>query len=432
MKKFFTLLVVGILLCGCEKDDTGTTVDGVDWNIKCPNNEIVYKTKYGYPIELSVVDGFGGKLQSNTYDGNYGRIVFDDDVKTIPANAFHGCTTLTNVVLPDGVTSIGGGAFGKCSELVSVNVGKSLKSVRASAFFECDKMQKLYGVHVSSDNRCIVIDGVLCVAIIGGLTKYELPHDVETVGDSVFYNNSTLESLTLSDNVTAIGNSAFYKCTNLSNVALSDNVKIIGDSAFYGCAKLQSMPFGNNVEQIGERAFYSCKLLNNIVIPETLTKIGDYALSGCTGTLRVNCNLPNGSDTSGYGLGGKGIFSGTRFTDIIIGDNVSCIGDYAFCSSGKMVNLTIGKSVKEIGDYAFAGADKLEIIYCKPMTPPQLNNRSFDGYSYGIYDDNFKYQGNAWSFEIPNLKAIYVPKSAVATYTKEETWKGVKGYDFGY
>lgn len=37
-------------------------------SVTCANNEIIYTTKNGYPIELNSADGFGGNIVSHTYE----------------------------------------------------------------------------------------------------------------------------------------------------------------------------------------------------------------------------------------------------------------------------------------------------------------------------------------------------------------------------
>ncbi|MBE7011665.1 MAG: leucine-rich repeat domain-containing protein [Ruminococcaceae bacterium] len=51
------------------------------------------------------------------YSGDGIEVIFGDMVATIPAYAFHDCTSLTSVTIPDSVTSIGKSAFKYCDEL---------------------------------------------------------------------------------------------------------------------------------------------------------------------------------------------------------------------------------------------------------------------------------------------------------------------------
>lgn len=106
MKKIvYIVFVISLLVVSCKKQVT------------CSNNEIVYTTKYGYPIEFEVSEGFGGHMVSNIYEGGYGRITFDNDVVNIPLRAFEGCETLTSIILPECLTGIERYAFSGCINL---------------------------------------------------------------------------------------------------------------------------------------------------------------------------------------------------------------------------------------------------------------------------------------------------------------------------
>ena len=51
-----------------------------------------------------------------------GNVTIPDNVTSIAANAFTGCTVLTSITIPDSVTSIGGWVFSNCTALTSVIV----------------------------------------------------------------------------------------------------------------------------------------------------------------------------------------------------------------------------------------------------------------------------------------------------------------------
>ena len=57
--------------------------------------------------------------------------------------------------------------------------------------------------------------------------------------------------------VTAIGDSAFYNCTSLTGVTIPGSVASIGDSAFSKCRSLTSVAIGSGVVSVGSSAFYN-------------------------------------------------------------------------------------------------------------------------------------------------------------------------------
>ncbi len=79
---------------------------------------------------------------------------------------------------------------------------------------------------------------------------------------SVTYNGTTYS-------VTSIGNSAFYECSSLTSVTIGNSVTSIGDGAFQYCSSLTSVTIGNSVTSIGYDAFYYCSSLTSITCKAT-------------------------------------------------------------------------------------------------------------------------------------------------------------------
>ena len=342
--------------------------------ISCANNEIIYTTKYGYPIYLSVTTGYGCNIVAHTYENGYGKIVFDNDVKTIPSNAFKNCNSITTITLPDSVTSIGDYAFYGCSSLIEFS-----------------------GKYASEDGRCLIIDGTLHSFAPAGLTNYTIPNSVTSIGSYAFYGCSSLTSITIPDSVTSIGWYAFADCSSLTSVTIPDSVTSIGGYAFYNCSSLTSVTIPDSVTSIGEEAFSGCtgELIVNCNIPSAskyysgafykskftkvtigdgVTSIGSYAFYGCTGELIVNCNIPSGSDYD------EGAFYNSKFTKVTIGDSVTSIGDYAFSGCSSLTSVTIPDGVTSIGNYAFSGCSSLTSINI-PDGVTSIGEKAFNGCS---------------------------------------------------
>ena len=76
---------------------------------------------------------------------------------------------------------------------------------------------------------------------VDGKGVIEFDGNVTTIGDSAFYNCSSLTSVTIPDSVTTIGEWAFRSCTSLTSVTIGDSVTTIGRSAFISCSSLTSV-----------------------------------------------------------------------------------------------------------------------------------------------------------------------------------------------
>ncbi|MCI6772002.1 MAG: leucine-rich repeat domain-containing protein, partial [Oscillospiraceae bacterium] len=241
-----------------------------------------------------------------------------------------------DVVIPDKlggypVTRIGGFAFQYCSGLTSITIPENVTCINGHAFFKCT-----------------------------GLISVTIPDSVISIGDDVFDYCTSLTSVTIGNGVTNIGDFAFRGCTSLISVTIPDGVTNIGDFVFSGCTSLTSMTIPDGVTSIGVAAFSGCTDLTSITIPEGVTSIGSSAFENCTGLTEIQWNAENVSDFASNknvfacaGTGGRGI-------DLVFGDNVKHIPDYAFYSADfsekcKLMYVTFGDCLESIGRSAFYG-----------------------------------------------------------------------------
>ena len=154
--------------------------------------------------------------------------------------------------------------------------------------------------------------------------------------------------------VISIGDSIFYDCSSLTSITIPDGVTSIGDCAFSNCKSLTSVTIGESVTTIGERAFLGCGSLTSIIIPNRVTSIKRSVFYNCS-----------------------------SLTSITIPDSVTSIGDWAFCNCKSLTSVTIKDSVTTIGERAFLGCRSLTSVYCKPTTPPIGGDCIFSYYNNG-------------------------------------------------
>ena len=271
------------------------------------------------------------------------------------------------------------------------------------------------------------------------LREVVIPITVTSIGDDAFSGCLNLESVTISKRVTSIGDNAFDGCLSLESVIIPKRVTSIGDYAFCNCCSLESMIIPDGVSSIGYYAFSDCDNLTSVTIPKSVTSIGRGAFDGCTGELIVNCNIPS---VAGWD---EGVFYGSKFTSVIIGDGVTSIGECAFRFCDKLTSFyskfasadnrcliidgvlnsfapaglteyTIPDGVATIGDYAFDG--------CKNLTSITIPD-GVTSIGWGAFFDC----DNLTSITIPdgvtsigymafkyceNLKSVTIPKSVTS------------------
>ena len=195
---------------------------------------------------------------------------------------------------------------------------------------------------------------------------------VSAIGSRAFYYCGGLTSVTIGNSVTSIGDYAFQGCGGLTSVTIPDSVTGVGDSAFSYCSGLTSVKIGNGVTSIGWSAFSDCRGLTSVTIGNGVTSIGNRAFEGCYGLteIRYNGDLTGWLNISGLGnlmACGKSTktlyIDGTKIEgDLVIPEDVTSIGSYAFYNCSILTSITIPNSVTQIGDSAFYNCSILRSI----------------------------------------------------------------------
>ncbi|MBO4661122.1 MAG: leucine-rich repeat protein [Bacteroidaceae bacterium] len=300
-------------------------------------------------------------------------ITIPNSVTSIGESAFHGCSGLTkaefasieslckmsfggysanplysakhlyingqeiiDLVIPNNVTSIGASAFSGCSGLLSVTIPNSVTSIGALAFYDCDALTKAEFASIESLCRIAFYDVVsnpLSYAshlYINGheITDLVIPNNVTSIGASVFSGCSSLTSVTIPNSVTCIGKSAFWACRSLTSVNIPSSVTSIGERAFYYCSGLESVTIPNSVTSIGGYAFYCCSSLTSVTIPSSVTIVEDCSFYGCS-----------------------------SLKSVTIGNSVTSIGDKAFANCEELMDVyCLAKKAPTAATTAFDGS----------------------------------------------------------------------------
>lgn len=192
-----------------------------------------------------------------------------NEVTTIGDNVFFGCKNLTRITIPHGVETIAFQAFRECSGITEISIPESVTTIGGGAFASCSSLTSFSGKYVSSDQRCLVMDGKLVAFAPSGLTAYTIPHGVTMIGQSAFADCRNLTSIAIPKSVTTIGEFAFDACSSLTSITIPDGVTTIRKHAFWFCSSLTSITIPDRVTTIGEEAFDSCSNLTKIYCKAT-------------------------------------------------------------------------------------------------------------------------------------------------------------------
>ena len=331
-----------------------------------------------------------------------------DGTKGIAAYAFYDCGTLSAVNISASVTSIENGAFYGCSNLATVNFAdiSALPTIGEGAFEET----------ACVDESGMLYFGNIAYKYYGDATDVTIADGTVLIYDKCFYDNETLESVTIPASVTTIGEEAFYYCEALESVTFASGSKLevigdyafeycealttitipasvttIGEEAFYYCEALESVTFepGSKLEVISDDAFEYCEALTSITIPASVTSIGDDAFNYCTRLQAINVEEDNENYTSEDGV----LFNKTKTTLVqypagksrapyIVLACVTTIGYGAFDSCEKLESVTFepGSKLEVIGNYAFEYCEALKTITI-PASVTYIGYDAFDGCS---------------------------------------------------
>ena len=301
-------------------------------------------------------------------------------VSAIEANAFSGCTSLTNIIMqPTTPPALGTGAFNACTALAAIGVPAGTDATYKAAANWSAYEDKILGIDGTCGNGVYWsynnTSKTLAIFGMGAMQNYEY-WDVHRFG----YQEIT--KVVISDGVTSIGNNAFFECTALTSITIPASVTSIGVWAFRDCHALTSITIPASVTSIGGEAISLCRSLASITV----------AAGNTVYDSRNNCNalIETASNT---------LIVGSNNT--VIPNTVTNISNEAFATNSALTSITIPASVTSIGDNVFNGCESLTAVIMQSATPPTLNQ---------------------WVFDSCPALTIYVPTGTAAAYKAAENW----------
>ena len=354
------------------------------------------------------------------------KVVVKSGVTKINSGAFYECGNLTNAEIANTVLSIGGSAFAECAQLRTVQIPNTVAAIGSCAFKNCSSLQNivfpkaLQKIEESTFENCTALKNLLIpgnVLSIGdyafkGCTALEsiaMQDGTISIGKEAFSNCSKLGSITMPDSVISFGTDIFKYDTALKTVKLPAGITHIAQGMFNGCVALTDFTVPETVTTIGGLAFANCIGIAKVTIPKSVKTVQIGAFTGCTNLKDVyydsteedwkkitiqSDNEPLTSATlhcgGKHGTCGDNLtwkledgtltISGTgemynyhygespwneekeEITNIILPEEITRIGTYAFSGCSKLKNIEIPSSINRIADFAFNGCSSLTSV----------------------------------------------------------------------
>lgn len=257
-------------------------------------------------------------------------IIIPSSAKNIGNYAFMSCTNLVNVAIPGSVNAIGDCAFAECSNLVTATIGYGVTHIGTSAFSNCENLRMLSipaSVETIEDFGfaiCRSLDEILLGSGVSEIGRWAFYHcdgarrvdlqNAKHIGESAFWECSSLEKLDIPDSVTSIGSSSFESCSNLSEVRIGSGVTTIPIACFSGCWNLREVEIGANVSSIMPAAFYGCSSLKKIVFhgdaPYAEDDDPELYIYGSFGGVPSDCEVYIHEGTEGWEIDEEGKWHG--------------------------------------------------------------------------------------------------------------------------
>lgn len=351
-QRFFALL----LLCAVSTLSWAYSfeVDGIYYNYNStgPGVYVTFKNtsynSYSGNVEIPVSVSYGGKAYDVTGIGShafYGctnltNISIPNTVTHIDDYAFYNCFAITSVVIPENVTTIDTWAFCNCVNLKSITLPESITNIRAYAFSGCYELAK---TEYSS------IEG-LCKISFEAWDSNPL-----SFATHLYINGVEIKNVVVPEGVTSIGDYSFNYC-KLTSITIPNSVTSIGKKAFEGCSELTTVTINSNPilskkryyvrNGGGVQAFFGTQV-KEIIVGDDVTSIGEYAFSGCTGLTSVILSENLNSLSTGL------FYGSSDLTSIKIPNSMESIGESAFYGCSGLTSIVIPKNVKSINRRAF-------------------------------------------------------------------------------
>ena len=290
---------------------------------------------------------WGAQTRNGYVDGDF--VYADADHKNLTGYL----AASGEVEIPSGVESIGSLAFYRCNN-VSATIPESVTSIASDAFSGVANVinNSAYTTNAPwgarTYNGTVDEDGFIYAdaektnlkGYCGSATDIVIPATVTQIGDKAFQ-NSALTSVDLSEatGLTSIGQYVFENSKNLTSITIPATVTWVGYYAFNGCDNLSI-----NCEKASSQISWNSSWNPSNRPVKWMCNAWD--LEDGVLTVKQDVSFNSSSYYPWYNQRGQ-------VTSVVLTDNVTTVGNFAFYYCEHLEAVTIPASVETIGDQAF-------------------------------------------------------------------------------
>lgn len=353
------------------------------------------------------------------------ELAADDIVFSVSSSMFENCSALTRVSLPTMTGNIGSRAFYNCLSLSSVRLTLEPETslvtglaeplqIGSYAFYGCEALETLsvtglenaasIGEH-AFENCALLPDDILAefesVETIGAyafagceaFTEVVMPESVTTAGNYIFYNCPDIQSIEIGTfSVYEYSSSSGYEYSNVYGSYLSSlfgTDEYIGSYSDYYQAYSGALPVSLTTVTLGDvcslpasyfrdASHITAVTLGFVTSSSATPSIGSYAFEGCTS---LNDSV---LDTVGgvQSIGNRAFAECEAFTEAVIPDSVTSVGNNIFYDCPNIESLTVEESSIYADSYSYT----LSALFGASGQGNSSYDSSSGGYVYEFYN----------------------------------------------